>query len=103
MQGRFDVGYVDIEQQRHGNSRQPLDNRHVATCAVQAQGAAMKFMIIGLTIAIATAACTVQERTTVQPAPVAATTTTYSTPATASTTTVTTPAAPAATTTVYTR
>ena len=63
----------------------------------------MKFMIIGLTIAIATAACTVQERTTVQPAPVAATTTTYSTPATASTTTVTTPAAPAATSTVYTR
>ena len=62
----------------------------------------MKFLIIGLTIAIATAACTVQERTTVQPAPVAATTT-YSTPATASTTTVTTPAAPAATTTVYTR
>ena len=64
----------------------------------------MKFLIIGLTIAIATAACTIQERTTVQPAPVAAsTTTTYSTPATASTTTVTTPAAPAATTTVYTR
>ena len=63
----------------------------------------MKFLIIGLTIAIATAACTVQERTTVQPAPVAATTTTYSTPATASTTTVTTPAAPAATSTVYTR
>jgi hypothetical protein len=62
----------------------------------------MKFLIIGLTLAIA--ACTVQERTTVQqPAPVAATTTTYSTPATASTTTVTTPAAPAATTTVYTR
>ena len=63
----------------------------------------MKFLIIGLTIAIATAACTVQERTTVRPAPVAATTTTYGTPATASTTTVTTPAAPAATTTVYTR
>ena len=63
----------------------------------------MKFLITGLTIAIATAACTVQERTTVQPAPVAATTTTYSTPATASTTTVTTPAAPAATSTVYTR
>ena len=63
----------------------------------------MKFLIIGLTIAIATAACTVQERTTVQPAPVAATTTTYSTPATASTATLTTPAAPAATTTVYTR
>jgi len=63
----------------------------------------MKFMIIGLTIAIATAACTVQERTTVQPTPAAATTTTYSSPATASTTTVTTPAAPAATTTVYTR
>lgn len=64
----------------------------------------MKFVIIGLTIAMATAACTVQERTTVQkPAPVAATTTTYSTPATASTTTVTTPAVPAASTTVYTR
>jgi len=63
----------------------------------------MKFLIIGLTIAIATVACTVHERTTVQPAPAAATTTTYSTPATASTTTVTTPAAPAATTTVYTR
>ena len=63
----------------------------------------MKFMIIGLTIAIATAACTVQERTTVQPTPAAATTTTYSSPATASTTTVTTPAAPAATTTVSTR
>ena len=65
----------------------------------------MKFLIIGLTIAIATAACTVQERTTVQrtPAPATTTTTTYSTPATASTTTVTTPAAPAATTTVYTR
>ena len=65
----------------------------------------MKFVIIGLTIAIATAACTVQERTTVRPAPapVAAPTTTYSTPATASTTTVTTPVAPAATTTVYTR
>ena len=47
----------------------------------------MKFLIIGLTIALATAACT----------------TTYSTPATASTTTVTTPAVPAATTTVYTR
>jgi hypothetical protein len=61
----------------------------------------MKFLIIGL--AIATAACSVQERTTVQPTPAAATTTTYSTPATASTTTVTTPAAPAATTTVYTR
>ena len=28
----------------------------------------MKFLIIGLTLAIATAACTVQERTTVQPA-----------------------------------
>ena len=63
----------------------------------------MRFLISGLAIAIATAACTVQERTTVRPAPVAATTTTYSTPATASTTTVTTPAAPAATTTVYTR
>ena len=63
----------------------------------------MKVLIIGLTLAIATAACTVHERTTVQPAPAAATTTTYSTPATASTTTVTTPAAPAATTTVYTR
>ena len=64
----------------------------------------MKVLIIGLTIAIGTVACTVHERTTVQPAPVAATTTTtYSTPATASTTTVTTPAAPAATTTVYTR
>ena len=62
----------------------------------------MKFVIIGLTLALATA-CTVQERTTVQPQPAAATTTTYSTPATASTTTVTTPAAPAATTTVYTR
>jgi hypothetical protein len=64
----------------------------------------MKFLIIGLTLAVATAACTIQERTTVQrtPAP-ATTTTTYSTPATASTTTVTTPAAPAATTTVYTR
>lgn len=64
----------------------------------------MKFVIIGLTLAMATAACTVQERTTVQePRPAAATTTTYSTPATASTTTVTTPAVPAATTTVYTR
>jgi hypothetical protein len=63
----------------------------------------MKFLIIGLTLAMTTAACTVQERTTVQPTPAAATTTTYSTPATASTTTVTTPAAPAATTTVYTR
>ena len=63
----------------------------------------MKFVIIGLTLAMATAACSVQERTTVQPAPVAATTTTYSGPATASTTTVTTPVAPAATTTVYTR
>ena len=64
----------------------------------------MKFLIIGLTLAIATAACTIQDRTTVrEPAPAAATTTTYSTPATASTTTVTTPAAPAATTTVYTR
>jgi hypothetical protein len=63
----------------------------------------MKFVIIGLTLAMATA-CTVQERTTVQqPTPAAATTTTYSTPATASTTTVTTPAVPAATTTVYTR
>ena len=62
----------------------------------------MKFLIIGLTLALATAACTVQERTTVRPAP-AATTTTYSTPATASTTTVTTPAVPAATTTVHTR
>ncbi|MBY0321532.1 MAG: hypothetical protein K2X72_22605 [Reyranella sp.] len=62
----------------------------------------MKFVIIGLTLALATGACTVQERTTVQPQPAAATTTTYSTPATASTTTVTTPA-PAATTTVYTR
>jgi len=62
----------------------------------------MKFLIIGLTLALATAACTIQERTTVQRPP-AATTTTYSTPATASTTTVTTPAAPAATTTVYTR
>jgi hypothetical protein len=63
----------------------------------------MKVLIIGLTLAIATGACTVRERTTVQqPAP-AATTTTYSTPATASTTTVTTPAAPATTTTVYTR
>ncbi len=63
----------------------------------------MKFVIIGLTLAMATAACSVQERTTVQRTPPAATTTTYSTPATASTTTVTTPAAPAATTTVYTR
>ncbi len=63
----------------------------------------MKFVIIGLTLAMATAACSVQERTTVQPAPVAATTTTYTGPATASTTTVTTPVAPAATTTVYTR
>ena len=63
----------------------------------------MKILIIGAAIALATAACSVQERTTVQPAPVAATTTTYSSPATASTTTVTTPAAPAATTTVYTR
>lgn len=64
----------------------------------------MKFLVIGLTLAIATTACTIRERTTVQqPAPAAATTTTYSTPATASTTTVTTPAAPAATTTVYTR
>jgi hypothetical protein len=63
----------------------------------------MKFLIIGLTLALSAAACTVQERTTVQPAPAAATTTTYSTPATASTTTVTTPAVPAATTTVYTR
>jgi hypothetical protein len=62
----------------------------------------MKIWIIGLALAAATAACTVQERTTVQPAPTAATTTTYATPA-ASTTTVTTPAAPAATTTVYTR
>ena len=62
----------------------------------------MKFVIIGLTLALATA-CTVQERTTVQQRPAAATTTTYSTPATASTTTVTTPAVPAATTTVYTR
>lgn len=61
----------------------------------------MKFVIIGLTLAMATAACSVQERTTVQPTPAAATTTTYSTPATA--TTVTTPAPPAATTTVYTR
>ena len=63
----------------------------------------MKFVIIGLTLVLATAACTVQERTTVQPAPIAATTTTYSTPATASTTTVNTPVAPAAATTVYTR
>jgi hypothetical protein len=63
----------------------------------------MKFLIIGLTLAIATAACTVQDRTTVQPTPAASTTTTYSTPATASTTTVTTPVAPAATTTVYSR
>lgn len=62
----------------------------------------MKFVIIGLTLAMATAACSVQERTTVQPTPVAATTT-YTGPATASTTTVTTPVAPAATTTVYTR
>jgi len=62
----------------------------------------MKFVIIGFALAMATAACTVQERTTVQPAP-AATTTTYSTPATASTTTVTTPVVPAPTTTVYTR
>jgi hypothetical protein len=63
----------------------------------------MKFLIIGLTLAITTAACTVQDRTTVQRTPAASTTTTYSTPATASTTTVTTPAAPAATTTVYSR
>lgn len=63
----------------------------------------MKIWSIGLALAIATAGCTVQERTTVQPAPAAATTTTYSTPATASTTTVTTPVAPPATTTVYTR
>jgi hypothetical protein len=61
----------------------------------------MKILIIGLSLTLATAACSVQERTTVQRTP--ATTTTYSTPATASTTTVTTPAAPAATTTVYTR
>ena len=63
----------------------------------------MKIWIIGLAIAAATAACSVQDRTTVQPRPTAATTTTYNTPATASTTTVTTPAAPAASTTVYTR
>ena len=70
----------------------------------------MKFSIIGVSLILATAACTVQERTVVQPAPAAATTTTYSTPATASTTTVSTPVtsystttAPAATTTVYTR
>jgi hypothetical protein len=63
----------------------------------------MKFVIMGLTLALATAACSVQERTTVQPTPAAAATTTYSGPATASTTTVTTPVAPAATTTVYTR
>jgi hypothetical protein len=63
----------------------------------------MKVLIFGLTLAIATAACTIQERTTVQRTPAASTTTTYSTPDTASTTTVTTPAVPAATTTVYTR
>ncbi|MBI2737448.1 MAG: hypothetical protein HYX38_13010 [Rhodospirillales bacterium] len=63
----------------------------------------MKFVIIGLTLAMATVACSVQERTTVQRTPPVATTTTYSTPATAGATTVTTPAAPAATTTVYTR
>ena len=64
----------------------------------------MRLSIVALTLVAATAACSYQERTTVQqPAPVAATTTTYSTPAMASTTTVTTPAAPAATTTVYTR
>lgn len=62
----------------------------------------MKIWIIGLALAAATAACSVQERTTVQPTPAAATTTTYSTPATATTYTTTTPA-PAATTTVYTR
>ena len=73
----------------------------------------MKFLIIGLTLAIATAACTVQERTTVQqPAPAATRTTTYGTPATGTTTVTTpagsattyaTPAAPASATTVYTR
>ena len=63
----------------------------------------MKFLIIGLTLALATAACTVHERNTVQPAPAAATTTTYSTPATAYSTPATASTAPAATTTVYSR
>ncbi len=64
----------------------------------------MKFWIIGLALAVATTACTVHERTTVQPAPVAASTTTYSSPVTGTTTTYTTPApASASTTTVYTR
>ena len=40
-----------------------------------------------LVLAAATAACSVQDRTTVQPTPATATTTTYSTPAPASTTT----------------
>ena len=65
----------------------------------------MKRSMIGVAVlAAATAACSVQDRTTVQPTPATATTTTYSTPAPASTTTYVTPTpAPATATTVYTR
>ena len=62
----------------------------------------MKTWMIGIALAAAASACSVQDRTTVQPTPATATTTTYSTPAPASTTYVT-PAAPASATTVYTR
>lgn len=60
----------------------------------------MKALIIALSLAAATSACAVHERTVERPvAPVAATTTTYSTPAATTYTTTTAPA----TTTVYTR
>jgi hypothetical protein len=73
----------------------------------------MRLSIVALTLVAATAACSYQERTTVQqPAPAATRTTTYGTPATGTTTVTTpagsattyaTPAAPASATTVYTR
>ena len=61
----------------------------------------MKTWMMGIALAAATTACSVQDRTTVRPTPATATTTTYSAPATASTTYVTPP--PATATTVYTR